>query len=457
MKQALNLKIVLPIAALAAMVASFGGASVAHAVGTTAPITLVPSIYSGWEVDKTTGGNICTVASEHRCQSRSRASGGAGGFNYPGSVAADARTGDVYVADIANNRVQELTARGAFVAMFGWDVNRTNDGRVGAERAEKNVCTAASGDVCTVGVPGTAAGQLSSPVSVAVDPATGDVYVLEINAGDFRVDKYTSDGRFVWMIGKHVNRSTGGNICTAREIERARVRCGPGSESASGSTEPSAFKCSQQSGDLLVVGGPGNLLYIGDEQRVQVFGTDGRWKRNIVLASLSSEAHSSVLALTVDASGDLYLVYRAGAIGTYLPAERANIIHRFNSRGEQVAEYTVNAKRPGAWDTISGVAVDRSRRLAAIGVEAGIGAAPRFGLLYDANTGALISGFIPPSDNDGVAFNGAGDLYVAATDDHEIVAYAPAPLAELVTGPVPCEIQYQKGSQSAFNCAISTS
>ncbi|MFZ1154377.1 MAG: hypothetical protein WAN93_05670, partial [Solirubrobacteraceae bacterium] len=137
-----------------------------------ANVGFVVSAHFGWKVDESSKGNACAVASADRCRP-AVPSHSAGGFIYPGSVATDPRTGNIYVADIDNYRVQEMTAAGAFLSMFGWDVNKTKDRQRGATQAEKNVCTAASGDLCTAGVPGTAAGQLSYPSSVAVDPVTG--------------------------------------------------------------------------------------------------------------------------------------------------------------------------------------------------------------------------------------------------------------------------------------------
>jgi hypothetical protein len=251
------------------------------------------------------------VASKDECQTRRVPSGEPGGFENPGSVATDARTGNLYVADTVDNRVQELTATGAFVSMFGWNVNKTKDRQATATQAERDICTAASGDLCKAGVRGTAAGQFSYPLSVTVDAITGDIYVLEVYAGDVRVDKYTPGGRFVWTIGKRVNGSTKGNICSEREVVRSRVKCQAGAENAEQSIEPGAFKAAQQYGDLLAIGGPGNLLYVGDEHRVQEFDPEGRWKREILLASISAAQNSSVTALALDKGGDLYLVYGA--------------------------------------------------------------------------------------------------------------------------------------------------
>jgi hypothetical protein len=432
------------------------------AVFTTCPIAdsaaygltrmgLALSAHIGRQADKTTGGSICTVASYGECQASTQTSA-AGGFNYPDSVAVDPRTGDFYVTELSAARVQEFTATGAFVSMFGWDVNETNDKRATTTQAEKNLCTAASKDLCKAGVPGASAGQLETPASVGVDPLTGDVYVLDIEAGDFRLEKYTHDGHFLWRVGKGVNRTTKGNLCTAHEIGRAGARCGPGASNASESLEHGAFKFSGQSGDLLAVGGPEDLLYVGDEHRVQVFRADGSWKREILLASISAERDAGVVALALGESGELYLVYRVGNGEPGLPAEHTNIVHKFGPGGEQITEYPVNASNLGAVDSIDAVAVDHSGRLAAMGVELGGGSSRRFGLLYDDATGGLLTEFTAPIDNDGITFNRANELYVTTAVDQEVAVYAPTPPAGLAREPVPCEVKIESGSSQAHDC-----
>ncbi len=415
---------------------------------------LKSSAHIGWDANKTTGANVCTVVSYDECKV-SMQSTNAGGFDYPHSVAADPRTGIIYVAEADSARIQELTSGGEFVSMFGWDVNGTEDKRAGAAQAEKNLCTAASKDVCQAGIAGTAAGQLDTPGSVAVDPRTGDVYVLGIERGDFRVDKLTGDGRFLWRAGKRVNETTGANLCTAWEVEHAGDRCGPGLVNASESAERLAFKFSGQSGDVLAVGGPEDLLYVGDEHRVQVLGGDGAWKREILLASISAEPGTGVVALAVDATGEIYLVYRVGNGEVELPAEQANIVHKFAPSGEQIAEYESKAAIPGAVDSIHSMAVDGSGRVALMGFEVGGTESVRFGSLYDASTGALLTSFPPPIDMDGIAFNAGGELDVATAVDEEIAVYVPAPLSEFEREPLPCEVAIDKRAQEAYPCYAS--
>jgi NHL repeat len=119
-----------------------------------------------------------------------------GGFAQPLGVAVDDTSGDVYVVDRLNNTVDKFTASGEFVLMLGSDVDQTP----GA--ADPNVCTAASGNTCVPGGAGAEAGQFNTPFEVAVDnsPGTskGDVYVVD--AGNGRVEKFSSAGGYLSQI-----------------------------------------------------------------------------------------------------------------------------------------------------------------------------------------------------------------------------------------------------------------
>ena len=91
---------------------------------------------------------------------------GDGQFTYPRGIAID-ESGDVYVSDAQNRRVQKFTSDGEFITKWG--------------------------------SPGTGDGQFNGPHGVAVDPPTGDIYVVE-NDGN-RVQKFTSDGEFITKWG----------------------------------------------------------------------------------------------------------------------------------------------------------------------------------------------------------------------------------------------------------------
>jgi hypothetical protein len=278
--------------------------------------------------------------------------------------------------------------------------------------------------------------------------------VLESGGGDFRVDRYTAGGRLVWAIGKRVNASTGGDVCTAREVGLSSVKCTAGAQIANATTAPYAFKFAQSEGNLLAVGGPEDLLYVGDEHRVQEFAASGRWRGQILLTSLSAEPGSVVAALTIDQRGNLYVVYHALHREASGSGEGTDVIHKFAARGEQVAAIPVYPRQANATVNLNGLAIDSSGRLAVIGGEVGDASFTRFGALYDAGTGARISDFAVPSDNDGIALSAGDDLYIAATDDQEVVAYVPAPVERLFTSPTPCQLGRAHDRFNAFNCAV---
>ena len=91
--------------------------------------------------------------------------GGAGQLDYPYGVATDS-SGDVFVADAGNNRIDEFSAAGAFVRAYGWGVV---DGQ-----GQFETCTS----TCQPGIGGGGAGQFDYPDGVAVD-SSGDVYVAD--------------------------------------------------------------------------------------------------------------------------------------------------------------------------------------------------------------------------------------------------------------------------------------
>ncbi len=161
--------------------------------------------------------------------------------------------------------------------------------------ANYEVCEAADGDVCRTGQRGLLTGQLN-PASVATDPATGDVYVfdgLETSSHNElppsnRVQKFTAEGEFLYMLGGGVNVTTGADLCTAASGDV----CGRGAK-GTGTGEFNA-----ESSSLAV--GPGGTLYVNDGGRVQKFTPVGAPAGEVSLA----EARSQFLA--VDSAGDIY-------------------------------------------------------------------------------------------------------------------------------------------------------
>ncbi|HXS46548.1 MAG TPA: hypothetical protein VN756_03695, partial [Solirubrobacterales bacterium] len=91
------------------------------------------------------------------------------------SVAVDQASGDVYVS--GDQRVARFTSSGQLIFMVGKNVNKSKLAEGGATQAEKDFCTAASGDTCGRAISGTDANEFSGTgLPLAVDSA-GVVWV----------------------------------------------------------------------------------------------------------------------------------------------------------------------------------------------------------------------------------------------------------------------------------------
>jgi hypothetical protein len=101
---------------------------------------------------------------------------GTGQLNTPEGVATDS-AGNVYVADTANNRIDEFDSQGNFVLSFGYGVSD------GANAFE--VCHSS----CQAGIAGASDGQFSHPIGLATD-GSGDIYVADTN--NSRIEKFTT-------------------------------------------------------------------------------------------------------------------------------------------------------------------------------------------------------------------------------------------------------------------------
>ena len=143
----------------------------------------------------------------------------AGNVNVPLGVAVSEATGNVYVVDAANNRVDRFDAQGHFIEAWGWGV------KTGAKALE--TCTTS----CQKGLEGHGKGELEDAEGIAVDnstsasdPSKGDVYV-EVNTTEEygAIDKFGPEGK---LLGGDHRRQSRKRLQrrTARRTPRDRGR-----------------------------------------------------------------------------------------------------------------------------------------------------------------------------------------------------------------------------------------
>ena len=115
------------------------------------------------------------------------AGSGSGQLSCPGGIAISA--GNLYVADYSNNRIAEFSGTGTFIKAFGWGVA---DGK-----SELESCTSS----CKAGLSGSGAGELNGPNELGSEPGSGNLYVADKNNN--RVVEFSPSGSFLESFGSY--------------------------------------------------------------------------------------------------------------------------------------------------------------------------------------------------------------------------------------------------------------
>ena len=255
---------------------------------------------------------------------------GAAQLLIPRGMASDPLTGHLYVADTGNRRIDEFTAWGEFVKAWGWGVK---DGS-----AELQVCGPAAPEaspppsLCRAGIAGAGKGQFGagSPFSVVVG-ASGDVYVLD--NGNRRLQKFTSTGQFVWMVGGNVNKTKVGEVGST-PAQRNLCTEASGDECQAGSVGAGQGEFSEGIG--LTISQSGTLL-VGSEGRIEEFGADGSFLGEFSVGG-------TVDAIAPDpTNSDLYVLYRG-----------EEDVHKLSSSGTELGSLKVREPQAIAADPVSG-------------------------------------------------------------------------------------------------------
>jgi DNA-binding beta-propeller fold protein YncE len=247
---------------------------------------------------------------------------GDGQLNFPESVAIDS-SGNVYIADSGNNRIQKFSSDGTFITKWGSLGNGT-----GQFHEPSGIAVDSSGNVYVAdfsndriqkfsstgtfitkwGSPGSGDGQFATPYGVAVD-SSGNVYVSDEN---HRIQKFTSTGTFITKWGSVPWGNGDGQFATPIGI---------------------------------AVDYSGNI-YVADmeNKRVQKFTSTGtfitKWGSAIVnVSDINIDGKFGfVIGIAVDSSGNVYVSDSCGACRG-ANGSGSNHIQEFSSTGTFITKF----------------------------------------------------------------------------------------------------------------------
>jgi hypothetical protein len=319
----------------------------------------------------------------------------------PSGAAVSDSTGDVYVLDKGNNRVEQFSATGTFIAGWGWGVSNGN--------AEYQICTSG----CQAGIEGSGAGQLDSPEAIAVDnsgktvsedPSVGDVYVT--NTADRVIDKFSASGAYL------------GQIAT-----------GEGGAAFSGL-------------DGVAVGAEGKVWVYQESKEIDDY-SDALV--NIFLPPTPSRASHAEGAVNpgfaVDSEDNLYVVHKV-----------RRIVAKLNSAGEVLE----GVEELGGEGPKTGIAIDLANNDVYLDMDQEEGGPTKDVEQFAAN-GSLVETFgaeqLTDGGGSGLAVDSAsGTVYVADSVANVVDIFAPVVLPDVTTG-APSNLQPQTGS-ATLNGAV---
>jgi hypothetical protein len=245
---------------------------------------------------------------------------GAGQLDAPNGLGL-APGGDVYVFEKNNSRIQKFSPTGAFELVSGGDVNKTKV-EEGKSQAERDVCTAISGDVCGAGSSGSGPGEflIENVLGVGGDyidvGPDGTLFVADKG----RIQEFEPSGDFKAEFDLPLDRNPGG---LAVDPASGRIYFAFSQEEAISSAE-----------------------LIPD---VYEFEADGTFA-----GKLSVEAPGGPIA--VDADGDVYVVSDPLGFG---PPEDEPMVLEFDSGGALVIGPEQHFATPEAEDSkLNGLATN---------------------------------------------------------------------------------------------------
>ena len=305
---------------------------------------------------------------------------GDGQFDWPSGIAVDS-SGNVYVADTLNDRIQKFTSNGQFITK--WGSGGSGDGQFSVP---KGIAVDGSGNVYVAdtfndriqkltsngqfitkwGNGGSGDGQFNSPSGIAIDSG-GNVYVIDTE--NDRIQKFTSNGQFMTQWGSKGSGDGQFNFPYG-----------------------------------VAVDGSGNV-YVADylSDRIQKFTSNGQF----------------IAKWGAFGSGDVQFLLPAGIAvdgsGNSVYVADAQCIQKLTSAGQLLAKWGAFGSGDGQFNWPSGIAVDSSSNVyVADRFNARIQKFTSAGQLL-AKWGAFGSGDGEFDEPRGIAVDSSGNVYVAET------------------------------------------
>jgi RHS repeat-associated protein len=243
---------------------------------------------------------------------------GYGVFNLPGDVAVDS-SGNIWVADSGNNRVQEFSSSNTFIQAFG---------------------SSGSGN-----------GQFATDEGIAVSPTNGNVYVTDLNNN--RVEEFTPAGVFVTTFGtlgsgngqlhepRGIAIDSGGNVWVA-DYANSRIE----EFSSSGSYMQKIGSEGSGNGQFKTTTGvtvcEGNV-YATDygNQRVEEFSTAGKYERTFGSSGTGNGQFTQISRIACDTVDHVLYVMDKGGNRVEIFGLTGSFLGAFGSSGAGPAQLSV--------------------------------------------------------------------------------------------------------------------
>ncbi|WP_048176966.1 PKD domain-containing protein [Methanosarcina barkeri] len=343
-------------------------------------------------------------------------------------------SGNVYVVDTSNHRIQEFDSSGSFITKWGSYGNSNSGSNPGPEGvavdSSGNVYVAdtnshrilkfdSSGTLITqFGSYGSGDGQFNSPIGVTVD-SSGNVYVAD--SSNCRIQKFDSSGTFITKWGSEgtglgefefprgVAVDSSGNVYVADSSNQRIQKFDSSGEFiiAWGSWGSGDKQFYNPSG--VAVDSSGNVYVIDtDNPRIQKFNSNGKYLAQWGSWGSDDGQFSNPYGVFVDSSSNVYVA------DTY-----NNRIQKFNNTGTFIAKWGSEGSGDGQFSNPYGVVVDSSGNFYVI--DTNNQRVQKFNssgtFVTKWNTSNTDGDFNNPH---GIAADSSGNIYVADTSNNRI-------------------------------------